>query len=437
MMTIKQRAAEVRLRFSRRSVTVNSTICYLAIAVIISTGVAVANAAEVVDPGEFDQQQLFEQGMDAREQGDYISAIEAFQTILSNRPKLQRARLELALTYFHTFDLEKARREAKAVLDDPATPPKVKLTILAFLAKMKAAKAAPGKLGLRHTWVLTLTLGLMHDDNANIGPGDYRTTIPLNIPPRKDNAKVVDGGVSHSYRMQRTLNTGGQPAFLYWQSRANIYSRSYSDESPYNYDVLSLGTGPSVVAKGWRTNLNAQMDLARYGSEKLFIFVSINPSVTWQFPQTELTLDGQWADRNYKQSGYEGYDSKYRALGLSLGRMFFDKIVSVQGGVEIFDENAEDSQFSNDGGELFIGANWSAWSSGTIYVRASREERDYDQGRDDHEREAEIGFNHTFTGKLMKDWILSGNYIRTRNNSDENFYQYDRDRVHVSIGRRF
>ncbi|VAW63216.1 hypothetical protein MNBD_GAMMA08-2488, partial [hydrothermal vent metagenome] len=58
---------------------------------------SIAYAEEAIDP-----ETLFNDAMSYRQGGELFKAIEIFETILSNQPGLNRARLELAVSYHLT-----------------------------------------------------------------------------------------------------------------------------------------------------------------------------------------------------------------------------------------------------------------------------------------------------------------------------------------------
>ncbi|MEN8801240.1 MAG: tetratricopeptide repeat protein, partial [Thiogranum sp.] len=96
------------------------------------TGVGSAMSAE---DAELEAQ--FREGMEALNDDRLKSAIRAFSRILDTEPELHRARLELALAYHRSMRYEDAEKLAQEVLDDPNTPPEVRVTVLAFLAQVK------------------------------------------------------------------------------------------------------------------------------------------------------------------------------------------------------------------------------------------------------------------------------------------------------------
>ena len=144
----------------------------------ILAGPAAAIAAE--DP---DLEAQFQEGMDALEDARIKSAIRAFSNILDAEPELHRAKLELALAYYRSLRYEDAQKLAQEVLDDPLTPPEVRVTILAFLAQVQADAENYGR---KSDYASFIAAGIMHDSNVNVGPTNVGIRVgdlDLNLTP--------------------------------------------------------------------------------------------------------------------------------------------------------------------------------------------------------------------------------------------------------------
>lgn len=145
--------------------------------VLLSMMASSVIAAETTEE-QFDPEEFFKKGMQEREEGAPYNAIESFQSILSNQPALHRARLELAVAYMQTLQYQEAEEQAQTVLNDPNTPPSVRVSILAFLAQLRqdAEQMSP-----KHEHKFNVTAGVLYDDNVNIGPGSSVINIDGNI----------------------------------------------------------------------------------------------------------------------------------------------------------------------------------------------------------------------------------------------------------------
>ena len=394
-----------------------------------------------------DVEKLFKEGVFLREQGRIFSSIEALETVLSNNPSLHRARLELAVAYFRALDYAQAAQQAQKVLDDPKTPDNVKLAIWAFMAEIKQKQAA--LVDKTHTWEPSVSVGLLYDSNVNVGPS--ATTLPgglvlaLGSQPIDDWAAVLQAGISHTYSSPNIMRIGETATRFIWQSRAALFHKGYFDQNDYNLTAVSLSTGPGWLAPNkWRANINLQFDDLYLGGEHLGLYSSVSPTITWQLKDAELTWDGMWLNKSFRRSLDSGRDSDYLTTGVSYGQLFNEGKVAIQGGLHVFDENADASRFSNQGWEAFVGANFAAWQNGSVYARYSYKKSKFDGveplfavARNEHENRYEIGFGHEFKEGLLAGWRLSGNIQRTEARSNVTIYTYNRDLVGIQLGRSF
>ena len=403
-----------------------------------------AQEPAVVDESEV----LFGQGMEALEQDRLRSAMKAFQSILSLQPGLHRARLELALAYYRALDYAEARAAAQAVLDDPQTPPEVRVTVLAFLAQVNRDEAM---FNVRHEFKPSISLGVMHDSNVNVGPStDIIEELPgatLNVGSleQSDNAVVMTAGIAHRFQPGKTYPAGEQTAAFLWQSQANLYNRAYSSEDEFDLTVATASTGPAwIVLRHWRTSMTLNVDRIWLGGDELAWFYSLNPAVTWQFNNGELTWDATVTQRRYDEHSDSGREGTYKATGLSLGHYFNQRKVAGQLGARLTDFTADDDQFGHGGYELLAGVIVKAWPGGSLYARANFRDVEYDgiaagftRARDEEERRLAAGFQHDFRAGRLDRWVLSGGIQYTDNRSNISIYDYDRRQVMLSLGRTF
>lgn len=422
----------------------------LVMGAVSAVAVAQTDGTDAVDANE----ELFKKGMQALEDDRLKSAIEAFHSILSDQPSLHRARLELAVAYYRAFRYDEAQRLAQEVLDDPTTPPEVRVTILAFLAQLKQDQQS---FAVRHHVEPSISLGYMYDSNVNVGPasdvvqiGDQTLTL-VEGSERSDSAVVLGAGVTHRYQPGKTFEVGERTALFLWQSDLGLYHREYDTEGEFNLSVLSASTGPAwVVLRHWRANVAVRAEYIWLGNAKLALFTSLNPAVTWQFKDGELTWDATVTDRNYAddrpvaEGGDAGREGTYWATGPSLGHYFMQRKLAAQVGVRAVQFRADDDRFGYDGYDAFAGANLKAWTGGSLFARLSYRDLDYDGvepipgvARDETERRVSIGFQHEFRDGYLNKWALSGGLQYTKNESNISIYDYDRRQFMLNLGKTF
>ncbi|MAT65143.1 MAG: hypothetical protein CMN57_05825 [Gammaproteobacteria bacterium] len=395
---------------------------------------------------ETDVEALFQEGMQALEDERLQSAREAFQTILSIEPTLHRARLELAVAYYRMLDYRQAEELARQVLEDPATPPQVRVTITAFLAQVEADRA---RFNRRHTWRASLAFGAMHDSNVNVGPSSELLADNIRLLPgateRSNNALFLQPGLSHTYNPGVRLDLGEQVASLLWQSQLSLYHREYHDEDDFNLGVTTFSTGPAlVVLQQWRAGLNLTLDHIRLGGDDLALFGTLQPYVTWQFDGGEFTLDAAWSRRRYEQAIDADREGDYAAFGATLARFFLNRRLSLQAGLHYLDFDADAARWTYDGPEFMLAAAYRAWPRGRLYARAVQRNLDYDgvfppfgEARDERERRLVLGFVHRFASGWLDDWRMTGEYNRVLNRSNVGLFEYSRSQVSLTFRRDF
>ncbi len=416
----------------------------LAIGAALSVNSSYIAAAETSD----DLEDQFKAGMDALKDDRLKTAIEAFNSVLSAEPSLHRARLELAVAYYRSLQFEEARRLAQEVLDDPTTPPQVRVTILAFLAQVDKDASAAAK---RHEIKSSISVGYLYDSNATVGPSSnlIETTIGdlilIGGVEESDTAFVLGADVSHRYNTGKSFESGERIGRIGWLSQLSLYSREYQDIESADQFVLSASTGPAwVVLRHWRASLNLRLDKIWLGGDELGLYTSLNPIFTYQFNNGEFTLSGTVTDRSYDDASNSTREGTYAKAGASLGVYFNQRKVATQVGLNLINFDAESAGFSHDGWEVFAGAIVKAWPNGSLYGRASLRNSDYDapqgiftEARSETYGNLNLGFTHDFTSGQLEKWSLSGSLSAADNDSNVSYYDYQRQQVGLNLSRTF
>ncbi|MBI5040885.1 MAG: tetratricopeptide repeat protein [Gammaproteobacteria bacterium] len=427
-----------------------STLYAAMLAAAFMTGVVPVQAAEQAK----DEEALFEEGMQALDDDRLKTAMKAFQSILSQQPGLHRARLELAVAYYRSLQYAEARKLAQTVLDDPQTPPEVRVTVLAFLAQIQKDEAA---MAVRHEFNPSISAGFMYDSNVNVGPssdlveGNPQLVLLPGSQAQSDNALVLAAGLAHRFQPGKTYQFGEQTASFLWQSQVSLYDRAYNDMDDFDLTILTGSTGPAlIVLNHWRANLALNVDRIWLGGSELAVFTSLNPAVTWQFNNGELTWDATVTDRSYDndastlQGGDGGREGTYAATGVTLGRYFNNRKIAGQVGAHVLDFSADEDRYGNNGYELLAGVIVKAWPNGTVFARANYRDVEYDaidpgfaEARDEQEERFSAGFQHDIKAGYLEKWTVNGGIQYTDNKSNISIYEYDRRQITLNLGRTF
>jgi hypothetical protein len=423
----------------------NCSLRLAAVATAVSCLTAVSAQAQSSSSSVDDQ---YRQGLYQRETGRPYSAIETLETILAANPTLNRARLELAVSYYRTLNFTRAKAEAQKVLDDPKTPEPVRLSVLSFLKQLELEEST--QFGRPHRFGATISLGAIYDSNVNAGPDNAVLPGGFVLEPgstaKSDGGYAFQAGVNHAWLMPASLRMGETPARFGWNSQLGAYYKGYGHETHYNLGVLTVATGPSlIVGKSWRGNLNFQADRLTLGDRNLALYTSVSPSATWRLNSgDEITVDGQLAYRDFDRTEDEGRNSSYNSVGLSYGGLYNQGKLVLQAGGRLFDETARESRFSNSGYELFVGGRQRVWDGGDLFARASwrhsgfeGDEILYATPRRENERRLELGASHQIKTGWLDKWQGSATVSFIQNQANLALYDYDRNMVQITLGRSY
>jgi len=395
---------------------------------------------------------LFQEGMDALQDDKLKSAIRAFSKILDAEPELDRAKLELALAYYRSMRFEDAEKLAQGVLDDPTTPPEVRVTVLAFLAQLKRDAQQFEK---KHNVSYLASAGFMHDSNINVGPttaniriGEVPISLTQGSLKRSDNAGVYNLGIDHLYQTGKRIEVGEATSLLMWQTSASAYYRDYNRFNEYDLGVASFKTGPALlVMRNWRASLQVGTDFLSLDNEALGWFSSVNPSITWQFNNGELNWDAIYTRRYYNRDIDDGRKGDYMATGMTLGRYFDQRRVSATAGGRLIKFLANDDEFGYNGIQVNAGISTVTYRNGSAYARQRFAYYDYDskdsiglKTREEKEYRSTLGLSHEYNepGDLFRGWVANLFWERTQNDSNiGGLYSYTRYQGMLSLSRNF
>ncbi len=395
---------------------------------------------------------LFQEGMNALEDGKLKSAIRAFSKILDTEPELHRAKLELALAYYRSMRYENAEKLAQDVLDDATTPPEVRVTVLAFLAQLRRDAEQFKK---KHNFSTLASAGIMHDSNVNVGPtnadiriGDTLISLTQGSLKKSDNAGIYNFGIDHLYQTGKRVDVGERTGMLMWQSSASGYYRDYNRFSEFDLGIASLSTGPALlVLRHWRASLQAKADFLTLDDRALGWFTSLNPSITWQFNNGEVNWDALYTRRFYHRSIDKGRKGDYLATGATFARYFDHRRVSATAGGRLIKFIANDDEFGYNGFQVNVGISTVTYRNGSAYARQRFAYYDYDgqdplgqKAREEKEYRSTIGLTHEYNepNDLLRGWVASLFWERTQNDSNiGGLYSYTRYQEMLSLSRNF
>ncbi len=392
--------------------------------------------------------QLYREAIADRNSGNLYGSIEKFKALLAGNPSLRRARLELAVAYYRAARYDDARKEAEKVLADDNVPGDVKETVRLFLSQVEQSATAGDQ---RNSFTGGASIGFGHDTNVNAGPSgnviDIDGTELLladGSEPQTDAFFTAGVNGAHTYRFASPLDVAGKPVGVVWQTAGSLNRREYQDEHEFTVDVVSVSTGPTFIShENWRAKLDLQEDYVRLGDNALALYSSLNPSYTIIDGKNEYTIRGQLQYREFMTDDNKGRDGERYTEGFDFAHRLNESVV-LTAGTSFYQQYARVEDQQNSAFDVYAGAFWHAWNTGSVYGRVVYRETDYqgrvalfDEGRLERQPSYVVGFTHGFVGGKMDGYGIGARLSYTDNHANLDIYDYDRTDFSVNLTKKF
>jgi tetratricopeptide (TPR) repeat protein len=394
---------------------------------------------------------IFELAMKERDSGKVFSAIEKFEYILDRRPSLNRARLELAVSYHRAKEYDEALEEFQSVLDNPDTPEKVRLAILAYLGQLTSDELKPS---YENDFSSYIKAGALYNTNINFAP--LRGDLNYDIPDGSDRSSPgLDTffSVSHRYKDHDPIDIAGAATLFEWQSQLSWTGNNYTRQKDYNVNIFSVSTGPALISTGrWRGSIDVQLDHIYFGESVLGNFISVNPLLTFDLGDfRSISVEASYMDNEFTRLADKGRNGDSMMLGAAYTMLFAEYNTGFEVGGNFTDLSAEEDQYAYSSTRLYIGGFTNVASKHTIFYKLNYEQFDYDGPdqyllsltppievvRDDRETQVELGYNYDFAEGFMEHWTFATSFAYTRNDSNIDAYGYDRYLLSINLNRYF
>jgi len=389
-------------------------------------------------------QKIFDMAMQDRDSGKVFDAIDKFEYILNRRPSLNRARLELAVSYHRASEYDQAYKQFQEVLDNPETPEKVRLAILAYLGQLTSDEMKPKT---EHTFSYYTKAGALYNTNINFAP--LRGSPDYNIPDGEDTASPgIDTffSASHRYRDNKPMNVDGASTHFEWHSQASWTGNNYTRNSDYSLNIISASTGPAFISTGrWRGAISLQLDQTYFGNSTLGTFISINPLVTFDLGNYRgITIEASYMDNNFVRSEDQGRDGDMVLAGAAYTVLMNSAENGLEAGFRLRDQTADDPQYGYESGELYLGGFATYGSNSNFYLNFNYEQFSFDAPdtvsgtvRDEDEYIYVLGYNYDITEGTLGGWTLNTYISYTKNDSNVDAFSYDRRLFAINLARHF
>ncbi len=378
----------------------------------------------------FDNQTLFLLGTSAKQSGDLKNAIKYFELLLSKDKGANRVRLDLAMIYYKTKNLEKAK-ELLLIVKSSNPPKKVGDNIDNFLATIKK--------GVPKNYTLSASIGYLYDSNVNAGP-DTNTVLMYNLPftLNADAKETSDKAIKYSFGFNHMYPINGVAI----QSSASFSSTDYTKLDNLDSQSLSLSSGPS-----WNHNQKTTfsvpliVSISKIGHASDYYSVSkgISPQVSYKYlPNLSLSAS---LSLNWK-SYYDKPEKKSDSITFSpSSKYFLNQSSWMSFGGYVGEEDSKTKTSSNNSHGLNLGYFKAFSQKMNIFLSTSVNNTDYDgtevaysKSREDASKSVSGNFSYFLDGIKSN---LSFNASYTKNNSNIEMYDYDRKQIGITVSRSF
>ena len=149
---------------------------------------------------------------------------------------------------------------------------------------------------------------------------------------------------------------------------------------------------------------------------------------------------------NTTESGLEGISKLY---GIGVSKIFNAKTTGIDGGARYHSNGAEDGHLNANGLEIYLSGYVQAWENGKTYMKLSSRNYEYKNSennvtgsgssviRDETETKATLGASHRFTNGTLNAWTLNAQASYTKNDSNDDIYDYDRSIIEINLSHSF
>ena len=384
----------------------------------------------------------FYTGRSAFETKRYEIAAGAYQQVLSIEPDHQRAKLELARTYF----VMGLHQEAKALFEEVGRgdmlPDEVRKNIGAYLDAIE-------DLQKRHHFSGQLIAGLGQDSNVNQG-NDYivRGLDELGFTPgnpaRSDSFVSLASFNTHRYDF-------GNPGFWQWQSDLLIFTNQYSAETQNSLMLAGLQTGPSGEVAGGRLKLPIGYDKVWVDSDDFMSVLSLGAGYERSLNKQNLGRAAfKWFDRQNADSANADLDSTGYELALDWQNLSADQSRVITAGFMMVGESpkqgnrpeAESTALGVRGGLTYLIKPWSYgamaqlkqvdYANDFIELAADGNGNLAPSGTVSRS-DTQIGLSFFGTRSLKENLTLSGQLGWLKNDSSYDLYDYDKTTLQINL----
>jgi hypothetical protein len=160
-----------------------------------------------------------------------------------------------------------------------------------------------------------------------------------------------------------------------------------------------------------------------------------------------ILLELSYTDNNFVRTEDEGRDGRSILAGAAYSTLLGGIDNGLEAGFRLTDQNADDDQFGYKSTEIYFGGFLSFAETSNAYLNLNFEDYRYDAAdqlasnpptvRNEIESRYVLGYNYNFNSGFLQGWLLDAHVSYTRNNSNIDFYNYERKIIAINLARYF
>lgn len=382
---------------------------------------------------EFD----FYYGLSAMQTGQYQPALFSFERLSSSFPQVQRYRLELARSYYHLGNLERAESEFKKVL--ATNPPlAVQQNIQRFLDRIEQQRKQ-----LNPSWQASVSVAGGYDSNINSATNDPSFDVTLFGIPFTATLTPEQRRFGSYFGQLRAIASYNSPLSQYSAWDFSISGSHKANEEISDFDLSNIGmqtgmrwlNGPMQYRVGVTANQLWQDAEQLQNDVGLSADMYWRPSQQWQpFARLQFT----WINNQIND------DQDMLRPQLQLGTSWIQKNISAQIAVSYssdISQNDADYQARDILG-LTLSGQYS-FNKGDLYASVMWRDNQFQapsydlivagRTRDEQTQQALLGYRH----RILDSLTAYAQYSYLNNASNINIYEYSRSLTEAGLTLTF
>jgi len=390
--------------------------------------------AELVKDGEHHLGQPkydFMLGLAAQKSGLYHEAIFAFERVLLVEPGNDRARTELAFTYFLAGDDEASKKLFLQVLKrNPPTAVKNNINKLLVAINKRISSRdhmLTGHIEFKQGWDSNINTATSSSEVKILG---ITFTIDEAGKPVEDTFTGLETSANYTYKQNKNVA---------WFANYNFVGRENNAED-FDTQVNSIQIGPMINTSFGRLRFPLQHQSVRLNTRTYQRANSLSTELTRFHESFSSSYFLQHSQIRYPESSVQDVDTNLLGLSLSTASK---AAVNYYATLFVSSDSALDDSFAFNAKSstgIQAGINWSLNRWHVLQPRILYQSVEYEARHPFFSvlREDEYtSYSLKWLWRLDSSWTATTSLETVSNDSTVTLYQYERDQLYFSIKRSF